>query len=805
MMRLSFRPSLIAVAIIVGAFGFTIWSSAQRASQVATVSNVDAKTAVVDPRSPSGYADGKRWLIIPEHNNASYQWITETQQMLARGDFQVPRIDYENAPFGREVYTSSLYHGWLALVARIHSAWSGVPLSVSVERGALWAGPALHLLMLLVVAMAAWRWFNSGIAAALAAGLATLFPGASCFLPGVPDEQGLTLALAIASVLPLLIGVSRPKGNSATRWFFFGGLFGGFGLWNNASSELPLLAGIGLGGLLACWIAHRPDTQSAQNPTISPLLWRIWALGGAATCLVGYIIQGSLHRPGIHLQVNHPVHGIAWLGMGEIVTLAWGYRVGSKGRFTRRHGITLGCALIALGALPVAIAMTGTGNPFAGDPISSRLSHLEDSTSAKNLATWVGRDGLSVTFLATCLPVLLLLPLAWPVFLRSTESRQRVALAITLGPVAVSLAAACSYLRWWNIFDACLLTLIAASVPALTPRLRGLAWSIGGLALACGLFVLVPSRRGQNRDSFTPLEVQGLIERALAHWITDHAGPGRAIVVSPPDLTSSLTFYGGFRGLGTPNWENSDAVAATTRIFSATTGDEAQALLAERGVTHIVLPSWDPELDEFVRWTLSRPEDSFLNALHKWAYPNWLRPVPYPLPVIAGFEQQSVMVLEVTDNTDRATSLCWIVEAALELHQGALAAAASTALEAYPANLSALVARAMVEKSRGNDEAFAALLTTIESNLTTGLDRRMPWDRRVGLAIVLAQGDRAELARHQLERCIREVDTGKLKSLTTGSLYRMQVLAKTLHLSLPGPTVRELGLTLLPAELRERL
>ena len=85
------------------AVGFLVWTNLERAQRAEQVTNTDREEAVVDAASPTGYAGGKRWLIVPEHNNRSYQWISETQQMLTHGQWRVRHLEYENAPFGREV------------------------------------------------------------------------------------------------------------------------------------------------------------------------------------------------------------------------------------------------------------------------------------------------------------------------------------------------------------------------------------------------------------------------------------------------------------------------------------------------------------------------------------------------------------------------------------------------------------------------------------------------------------------------------------------------------------------------------
>src|SRR3954470_19827492 len=52
-------------------------------------------------------ASHRHWLLVPEHNNRSYQWLAETEQMLTRGEWRVRHVDYENAPVGRVVNAAS--------------------------------------------------------------------------------------------------------------------------------------------------------------------------------------------------------------------------------------------------------------------------------------------------------------------------------------------------------------------------------------------------------------------------------------------------------------------------------------------------------------------------------------------------------------------------------------------------------------------------------------------------------------------------------------------------------------------------
>jgi hypothetical protein len=804
------------------AVGFLVWTNYERARRVDYVTNTDSEDAAVDATSPTGYADGKRWLIVPEHNNRSYQWIAETQQMLARREWRMRHVDYDNAPFGREVHSASLYRWWLGLIAWCDHLISGRPAGLSVERAALLADPLLHVLLLVGATVFVARCIGVFPAALLALGVATIYPFAGGFLPGGPDAHGLAWACSLWSLLPLLAGIGRPhapaavsKGGTAAieaaracrrarRLFFIAGVAGGLGLWVSAANQTPVLLGIALGGFLASWIEWgEAKVQPSEPQGIAP--WRTWALGGAVTCLAAYLVEYFPAHLDLRLQVNHPFYGLAWIGVGELLALAGSWAKQGKWFWNRRQAAMWVIATVFVAALPVAMVLSGTPSLFAGDEFASRLSFLPDGAVARNFLAWIVRDGFTVAVGATCLPLLLLGPALWLLARHKMAVWQRTRIALAVGPVLVALTLACFQLRWWNLCDSMLLVLLVAAAAENSPRVRWVWSGFAGLVFLPGFLQLVPPVAADGKIAFTRLEVEGLIERALAHWIADHAGPGGAIILVPPDRTTSWCFHGGLRGLGSANWENRDGLEATVRIVTATTANEALALISQRGVTHLILPSWDSDLDEFARWTLRNPEDAFIMALHHWALPLWLRPVPYKLPAVAGFEGQSVVILEVTDESNRAASLGRLAEYFIETQQLDLAASVSQVLQRYPTDLGALVALAQVEKARGDGEDFAKTFNVLLSGVAGGSDRILPWDRRLSLSIVLAQGGRNDLAREQMQRCLEKLDETQIRSLTTGSLFRLQVLSRAFAMEISDQRLRKLALALLPAELRNRL
>ena len=807
------------MAIPLCAIGFLVWTNARRVRHVEYVSG-NAEWSATEPAAdasrPASEAGWQPRLIVSDHDGSSYGWLDQTRQMFARREWRVRHIDYENAPFGREVSAASPYRWWLGAVAWLNHVITGRPPGASVERAALFADPLLHLLFLGgTAAFAAWQ-FGAWPAALLSIGLAVLFPFAAGFLPGAPGDQGLVRALAFWSVLPLLAGARAAysaradAGNRARCWFFVAGLTGGLGLWIGVAGEVPILVGIALGALIAAGVG-RGDAKADPAGTRETLPWGIWALGGAGTSLAAYLLEFfPAHLGSWQLRVNHPLYGLAWLGGGALLARAVTWIERGEFSCNLRETVVLVLAVVALAAVPVVLWLTQSPGFLEMDLSAFRLTRLPGDAREANLWAWLVDEFFTPKVWATVLPVLLVLPAGGLVLLRRTGMASRASLAVALGPVFVGIGFACWQLRWWNQADAVLLALLVAATAVMNEasdkRLSRWVWS----GLMAPMFVLgaiqvIPPAYAAGRNSLDESEFLGLIERDLARWLAGRAGPRDVVILAPHDTGATLYYYGGLRGLATLGWENRAGLEAAVRIVSASTPEEAKELIDRRGITYIVIPSWDSYLDSYARMGMGQVEGTALKTWHDWNLPPWLRPVPYQLPTIAGFEGQSVAVLEVVEEQDSAAALSRIAEYFVEMEQLDLAALAGQALRRYPADVGALTARAQVEIARGDTAAFARTVELLQRRLSSGADRGLPWDRRVSLAIMLARGKHMDLARDQVRRCLEDVDEAKLRWLTTGSLYRLHVLWKACGLAIPDQRLRGLALDLLPAELRNRL
>jgi hypothetical protein len=801
---------LTGVILLLAAIGFLSWITTTRAQRAANVSSLTQTLPLpIDANSPTGYPGGIRELIVPEHNNDSYQWLAQTQLMLARHEWRLRHVDYDNAPYGREIQTPSPYRWWLGFVTWVEHQRTGQSLALAVEQAALFSDPALQIVLLIVtVVFTAWC-FGAAPASLLCLGFATLFPFSSSFLPGQVDDYGLSLIGALWSILPLLAGanaLSETKSDVtgvARRWFIFAGIAGGIGLWLSVTREAPVLLGIILGGLIASGTTRR-------GSGIKPLLpWRAWALaGGGATC-VAFLLEyfpGHLALKEWRVETIHPLYALAWLGTGELLgTLQLSLREG-KTAWTGRRLITAIFALIAIGAVPVVFLRKAGGVWLSSDALASHLTALPNGPASDNLFGWLWSGHFNTTLVATFLPLGLLVPAIWLLLRRTTSLPHRLAIGLALGPVMVAIGLAGFKLRWWNFVDSSLLTLAVAAVLPLAERTRWIFLGVAALVLTPGIASLVPARGNSTADTVTETEIISLVERDLAHWLANRVGPDGATVLAPPSLTTSLYFHGGLRGIGTPYADNTEGTAAALHLAASTSADEAQVLTRKRKVTHIIIPSWDPTLDEYASLGSGQPEHTLVGLLHHWLPPRWLRAVPYHLPQIPGFENQSVAVFEVTDIQDNVTALSRLGEYFAEMDMPAQAAAVRHALEqSFPNEIGSLVAQAQVSMALRDGPAFTRILNALIPRLGEDEVQGLAWDRRVSLAIVLAEGKQKDAAREQMERCLAELDEPLMRSLSPLALYRLQVLAKAFGLEIAEPSLRQLAPTLLPSEMRSAL
>jgi hypothetical protein len=796
--------------VLICACGFLAWADLSRIRQVQYVNGLAGEPPAAGEGSSTGYAKGQRQLIVPERNESSFEWIAQTQQMFAQNEWRIRRVDYDNAPGGRRVSGASPYRWLLGTMAWCNHAISGRPVGAAVEDAALWLEPGLHGVLLIGGTLfVAWR-FGGFAAALVSIGLVMTFPFAVGFLPGVPDSHGLARILGLGGILLVLTGM---HGAGGKRWFALGGIAAGLGVWIDVPTQEPLLLGILLGGAMAEWIMRRSATRESAG-AVRACHWRFWSLGASATVLLAYFVECFPDDLGSwRLDSIHPLWGLACLGTGELLAGFSSEKIEKKEHIRWPRCFFLLLTAVAIAAVPMVVHWSGGRGFFAKDYFSVRLTNLPGGSAYANLRDWFKHDGMNARMWVTFSPLLVAIAAGWLVATRKQSPEFRASMAFVFGPVLVALVFAFQQLSWWSVVDGLLLILLVAIVAARSPVGAGRnhwGWvAMVGLFALPGMLLVAPQRSIGPDMILTTAEAGQLVERDLAHWLAKHTEAKSAVVFAPPRESQTLSYFGGLRAVGTFAPDNSAGFGTTLMITGARTMEEVQGLLQAREVRFIVVPSWDPFFDEFARLYLagnfSHRKSFLVEELRRLNPPPWLKPLTYSMPVIGGFEKQSVLVFEVVEEQSPALANSRLAEFLVEMGNLAQATAVGETLRRFPGDVGALSARAQVLNAREDAAGFAQTVDTIVARLANGADRFLAWDRRVSVAVTLAEGHRLDLAREQTQRCLADLTGKRLRTLSSGALFRLLVLSEEFKIPIADPGLRGVALDLLPRELRGRL
>jgi hypothetical protein len=794
-------------ALLVAALLFMAWVNHLRLERVRHVTNtagwsVDAPGE--DARSPTGYADRTRKLIVPGHHNPSYHWIVQTQAMLTDPAWQRHHVAYENHPAGRPSTDTSLYRWWLGAVAWADHLLTSRSLPLAVEHGTLYADPMLHGVM--IVSVAAFTGCLSGAPAAalVATILVLLFPFAGNFQPGAPHHRTLAWLFALWSLLPLIAGFLHGR---RRLWFALGGIAGGLTLWTDHFIGEAVVAGLGLGATGIAFFSRDTPTEPAS--------WRVWGIAGAMTCLIAWLVEFFPVMPDPAVATVHPLHSLAWLGLGELLQRLAAWARFGRATWNRTAIAAASLALMAFAALPVVRSLAENGRFTAEDAFADELVNLPIGVRAASLGSWLVRDGLSLPMAATCLPLLLIAGATWLVVREKLSNGQRSALVLTLMPVLLTAVLACTQLRSWNTCGAMLVALALAvltageTLPAIAARWFWRASCL--LVVLPGGLLLPPSAPYRGAAPLGEADLQSVLERDLAHWLARQSGSVPAAVFTTPGLSETFAFYGNIPGVASYAPENEIGFTAATRIASASTWTEASALLEGRRITHLVMPSWDPMLEQLALIArrlpadVPLPDNTLTALLRNWTLPPWLQLMTYHTPKEVSAGNYAAVVFAVRPEQDDALAACRLADYFVEMGMMREAQVAREKLRLYPRNLPALAALAQVSQALGDGATHDAALHALLPQLSRRAGRNLPVDRRISLAAVLIQAKQRDAAREQMQLCATELDVERLRSLTTGQIVRLLALNDIFGVTLADPSLRPLALSLLPPSLRDRL
>jgi hypothetical protein len=782
-----------------------------------------------DPKSPTGYELGRRNLVLPYEGTDGYHWIMQTQQMFAEGQPRVRQVAYDNAPDGREVHWASPLRWWMGATARLHHAFSGRSLPVSVERSAPYANPLLLAVALLFLTPVVAQRFGPAAGAIFALGSVGMGPYAWFFSAPIPDHHGLATLCGLLCVLFLVAGGGGwlrqpamlpperdpltnwlPEARQARGWFIASGIAGGIGLWISAASQALVLIGIGCAAILVGWMA-KPAQAKLVATAYEPKLWRIWGLAGAATSLAAYLIEYFPSGSGWRLEVNHPLFALAWAGAGELLH-AW-CRRRARGRWTDspRDSALLMLAAFAVSVLPVVVILTYEDTFWVADPFLFRLHKNYIQEFQPLLASLGSRIGPSLVLL--CLP-LLAFPLAG--FLakhRQASTVLRSLLVLAFAPAAILLLFALKQSRWFGVSYGLLLSGFVFLVCiccelGVFKRLR--VW-VPLFLLACALSAPTRTLLTQLGGEITTQEdVYQLALRDLAYWLRARTGAEPCVVASAPTLSTFFVFHGGVQGVGTFYWENLHGLRATADLFAAKTEEEAYRIVRERGITHIVMVSWDDFLTEYIRLVRGIPKGEavpdnaiFLQLIKTKILPPWLRLAPYRFPADKTLEDQLVFVFEVVPPQPPEAPLANLANFLLDVGEARSALRFAPALERNRAYFPTLIALGRVCLKKNDPGPLATVMTEIKDRLAEA--DSLSLEDHLQLGCLLAFTGDTVAASEQLTHCAARMSEHDVRRLSASAAYNFLYLAPRLGVPSPSQSMVELAFDLLPPKAREQL
>lgn len=804
-MRLLPRPWILPVLVVALVAAALQGARLHRVVLLSALPDWSVGAPAVDSTSPTGYAGGWRRLVVNDPAGQSQQWIAQTQQMLHEEHLQIPRVDYDNAPFGRENRSPGIYRLWLGGIAWLHAQLTGQPTGIAVEQAALYADLVLQAIGVALVAGFVWRQGGPLAASAVAIVLLTVFPFATQFVPGAPNSQSLAAWALLGSLLPLGLALRHPDSTTWPHWFLVAGFAGGIGLDLAFLLQASVLSGIMLGGVFLTAAIWSPSGKTIPPTPLFLVrtsgIWRRWGWGGALGSLAAYALDHYPQGLSLRLEANHPVYAIGWIAVAELLHQLHATALRRSWRLPRSAMAMLGLALVVAAAACGLVIWQRP--PFLmGDLAATQLTRLNGGVSASQFLQWTREDGASLRWWATLLPVasLAIGVLAW---LRlQKENPARVSVLFLCFPAVITLGAETVMLQVWNAVDAVGVTLLAVVLAGTSLRVSW-PWLTGvGATALVGLICLIPPRATFQRDEFTPAEMQSLLERDLAHWLAQRQ-PG-AVVLAPSALSTSLWYHGSLRVLTTFDPANRAGLLGALRIAASTSAPEARELLEGRQGVFLVLPEVDRGLDEAAHAMTEGSSRLFIDQLRDWILPAWLRPIAYYQPAIEGFPAKPVAVLEVRD--EQTETAQWSQLATYFLESGMIGHASQLQpfLQRFPHEPGILVSLAEIARARQDATAWRDTLRTLDTVVASPEELSLSWERRLALATVLAQGGRLDAARAQAARCYAEADATRLRALTPKSLYRFVALGRTLQLPPIDSELNDLALRLLPPDFRKQ-
>ena len=615
-------------------------------------------------------------------------WVRHAVSLLEGNGPQLRATTIDNAPHGREVHWNSAWAWAIAGGGYFDHRITGTPLLQAVERTTIWLPSAAFLLLILFVS--GWVARRAGALAGAVVTIAMVghprvYEG---FFPSYVDHHGLLCVSVLGMTLAAAFmgaGWWRPSEErmvvlprtreSVRSAAIVSALFGAFGLWVSAASVIAPIAIVAFAGLIA--VGLRGRAALSEGVQFDPEAWRLWGRVGAAASLVFYLIEYFPFHLGFRLESNHPFYALAWWGGAEIIAEIGSRFLGDPKQWWSRLG-AFALPVVAVLVAPLTIAIWGTRVFVVMDPFLSRLhsDYIQEFLPLWRTISTLGWKTILAVVAAENAPLLVAIGL---LIVRGRRVPVSIWFCVAAGLLLSAMAWTQS--RW----------LLNASGVQVTLTVVLLAYGLGtvtvkpwvrwtaGLALAAVVFA--PHAYLRIKAGFddlaarrvTPKDAQSALWRDIALAIRQSQPAGDITLLTSPNSSTTIGYYGRFKTLGTLYWENSEGLKAAASVLAAKTQNEAAALIQKLGITHLAIVSEEHFIDSYYRLLhpgapVEEVKKCFgLQLLVDRVVPPWLQMVPYKVPDDLSGLKVTVMLFKVAFNQTPADALYHIALAKIAL------------------------------------------------------------------------------------------------------------------------------------------
>ncbi|MEX1118683.1 MAG: tetratricopeptide repeat protein, partial [Terrimicrobiaceae bacterium] len=605
-----------------------------------------------------------------------YTWNRHAEHLGQNGTIRLRYTDLDNAPEGREVHWNSAFAWYLRGLGEVYRIVHPDTLRNSIFRMSIWANPILLVLALGIFSTLSARRFGPLCGTVIAIGMLAVPTFYEGFMPAYPDHHGI-IAFALMGILFGIAwaGAGWVQGSGGTDFvpprtlrqarhgMIFSAICGAAGLWISALSTAMVLGAIGLAALVSAALSRWFIKNDGCK--YHPEIWKTWALWGAASSFVLYLIEYFPTHMGMRLEVNHPLYALAWIGGGWIVATTSGWLVKSTTKPEPFPWQNLIIPVLCCVVLPVMVLTGGNEVYSAKDPFMIRL--YKNIAELLPLLTRISLGGLTWQVAMGWFPILILSSLVLASMRRVGHGTKSTLICLIV-PILVITGLQLYQVRWGMLAGPLYIALAGIVIPQIWRLIPPdiFSRSVGGTIIALFGFLFVePSfkncfanawaqYRSSNDMQLSMGQGLALLHRKMARTILDDANGKPVVLLSSPNSSCLLSAIGGFRTVGTLYWENVEGLKKSAEALNAQSDSEALDLVQKLGVTHISMMSWENFIEPFfgILYPERRADKSYSASFGKRALfdnqiPAWSRPLVFPPNDLTRGLQQEVLMLRV--------------------------------------------------------------------------------------------------------------------------------------------------------------